>query len=491
MLKVAFIYAPLGHEVFEENLKIVDEDFGRLPPISLAYAASIAEAAGHEVRIVDANARRLNVEDVIRELRPFEPDILAFTLTTYMFRQTTRWMRELKMAFGIPVVAGGINVQLYPAATLTCDAIDYGILHFGVQGLPALLDAIEHGRDPVGLPEVVARDPNGSVIIGPIDPVPNPYLHMPPPARHLLPNALYHSIVSQRRNFTVMVTSTGCPMPCRYCAIPSRPRYRNPIDRVMAEIRECHQVHGVREIDFFDADFFVNRKWSMEFCQRLIDEHLDLEWSCRAGLDRLDREILELARKSGCRQIYVGIETPEPAALSLLRKNLSMDRVRERLQEMRDTGIRALGFFMIGVPGETHASALHTIRYALSLPIDYAQFSRMIAKPGSDLQKELVERTGSDYWEDWVRGLPVPSRVPNLWSTIGEDAIEAWTKFAYIAFYYRPGYVLKALGRMRSADETWRSARTAMRMLGGALHFDRSRKVQSGCEDREDSTTSH
>ena len=59
MLRVAFVYAPLGHESFEENLLVVDEDFGRLPPLSLAYAAAVAEAAGHKALVVDANAQGL------------------------------------------------------------------------------------------------------------------------------------------------------------------------------------------------------------------------------------------------------------------------------------------------------------------------------------------------------------------------------------------------------------------------------------------------
>ncbi len=142
---------------------------------------------------------------------------------------------------------------------------------------------------------------------------------------------------------------------------------------------------------------------------------------------------------------------------------------------MRRIGIRPLGFFMIGVTGETHRSALATIGYAVSLPLDYAQFSRMIPKPASELHEELKKRTGADFWADWVLGRPVPTRLPNFHAAISEEAVEAYTKLAYLAFYYRPNYVLKALGRMRSWDEVQRSARTALRMLAGLGHRDGKR----------------
>lgn len=466
VLRVAFVYPPIIHESFEENLKVVDEDFGRLPPISLAYAAAIAEKAGHRAVLLDVNALGLTVEETIAQLREFRPDVLGFTLTTYMFRETTRWMGILRDALKVPTIVGGVNLRLYPAETLEHEAVDYGVLHFGTRGLPLLLEAIESGRCPAGLPEVVARDEAGRVVIGPIQPGHSPFPDLPPPARHLLPNDRYYSIISQRRPFTVMVTGTGCPARCSYCAIPDAPRFRNSVSGALDEVRQVVRDLGVREIDFFDADFFAGKAWTREFCQGLIEEKFDLEWSCRASIDSVTTELLALAKKAGCRQIYVGLETPDENALASMHRGVRPDKARRVLGTMHELGIRALGFFMIGVPGETHATARGTIAYALSLPIDYAQFSRMIAKPGSEHYRQLVATTGSDYWRDFVLQKAVPERLPNPWSRIGERAIEAYTRLGYVAFYYRPRLLARSIGRMRSLDEVHRSGRTALRMLG-------------------------
>jgi radical SAM superfamily enzyme YgiQ (UPF0313 family) len=471
-LNVACIYPPFGHHPFQENLAVVDEDFGRLPPLSLLYAAAVAERHGHRVIVVDANAHSLSLSEVVHRLREFRPDVLAFTLSTYAFDTATAWMDALRRQLKVPTVAGGVNVQLFPEATMAHPAVDYGVLHFGTAGFPALLDALEAGRDPAGLPEVVTRGADGTVCLGPVDRRTNPYLHLPAPARHLVDNRVYHSFISQRRNFTVMVTSTGCPFRCSFCAIPPRPRYLNPLDDVVREVRSCVTDHGIREIDFFDSDLFADRARGLELCRRLTALGTDLEWSCRTRVDRLDEELVRAARRSGCRKMYVGIETPSPAAQRALGKRVKLDCVPANLRMMRRLGVRPLGFFMLGVPGETHRTALRTIAYALGLPLDYAQFSRMIPKPGSEMHRELVERLGEDPWVAHLRGQQRLGRLPNLWSSIGEAAIERYTKLAYAAFYYRPTYVLRALARMRSLEELARSGRTALRMIAALAYHD-------------------
>jgi anaerobic magnesium-protoporphyrin IX monomethyl ester cyclase len=467
--RVAFVYVPTGHVHFGENLRVVDEDFGLLPPLSLAYAAAIARRAGHTIDLIDANVLRLSRAETLARLRRFRPDAVCCSVSTYMFRHTTDWMAFFKRELGVATIAGGINVRLFPRETLAHAGIDYGVLHFGLRGLPALLAALAAGRSPAGLPEVVARDRAGEVVAGPVDLAGNPFDELPLPARDCLPNEKYCSIISQRRNFTIAVASTGCRHTCSFCAIPGLPRHQNTVENVVQEVRESVTRHAVREIDFFDADFFADKEWAHALCVELAARRLDLEWSCRARLEHLDRATLALAYRAGCRKIYVGIETPNEAALRAMRKQLRLARISDTLGTMREVGIRPLGFFMLGVPGETYASAWRTIRHALSLPLDYAQFCRMIAKPGSHYARGLMQQTGHDYWREYVLGRRLPRRPKNIWSHIDDRAVERLCALAYLAFYFRPQYFVRALLKMRSFDELARSARTAGRMLVGFL----------------------
>ena len=463
-MRVAFVYAPYRHKRFSENLEVVDEDFGLLPPINLAWAAAIAEAAGHRVQLIDARAEGLSLSETLHRLRKFGAEAVGFYFSTYMFHDTMAWARAVRKALEVPILAGGVHLSLYPRETLASGEVDYGIAGLAVDALPALLEALQNGREPTGIPGVVRRS-QGGVVVEPPQNDRHAFARHPFPARHLLPNDRYYSITSQRRNFTVMLTSTGCPQKCSFCPIAHIPYRLRPVDRVLDEIATCVHRFGIREIDFFDADLAASRGRLMDLCDGLMALRLDLEWSCRSCIDSLDRPTLTRMADAGCRKVYLGIETPNETMLRQVNKRLDTSQVQKVIRMAQEVGIRPLGFFMTGLPGETRTTLLRTIRYALSLGLDYAQFSRTIAKPGTDLHRMVIARTGTDPWRDFVLGLRPEERLPTPWTNLSSTEIEAWTKAAYLAFYFRPTYLGHAVSRFRSLDEATRSARTALRMI--------------------------
>ena len=471
MARVAFVFAPYHHKRFAENLFVVDEDFGVFPPLNLAYAAAIAEKAGHEVMLIDANALRLTLAETIEKLRQFLPKYVGFYFSTYMFHDTLRWAAGIREKLDVTILAGGINLSLYPEESLSHRVIDYGVVGEALHALPDLLEALEGNRSPRNIPGVCWREHDAVVFEPPRDGDLD-FNDFPFPARHLLPNDRYYSITSQRRNFTIIMTAKGCPYSCSYCAIAKIPYRARSVDNVLREIEECARRYNVHEIDFFDADFPLNRKRVVALCEGILELGLDLEWSCRSRVDSVDDGLLRLMHKAGCRKIYFGIETPSETHLRTMKKNITTHRVIKTLAATRAAGIRALGFFMTGVPGETHQSLLRTIFYAISLDLDYAQFSRTIAKPCTDLDSELIERTGKDFWRDYVLGRVEEARMPSPWTEMNGQSVEVWTKIAYYAYYYRPTYIWKALRRMQSFDEFKRSTKTALRMLAKALQSD-------------------
>jgi radical SAM superfamily enzyme YgiQ (UPF0313 family) len=461
-MKIAFVFAPYTHKPFSENLRVVDEDFGVFPPVSLAYAAAIAEQAGHDVIIIDANAERLSLTETIARLRGFGPQAVGFYFSTYMFHDTLAWARAIKAALGVTILAGGINVGLYPHETMHHDTIDYALIGQAPRALPALLEALDNGREP-DLPGVCWRRDGEVECREPVEGLPN-FDAYPFPARHLLSNERYFSVTSQLRNFTVMVTAMGCHQTCTFCAIAPLPFVVRSADSVLDEMQVCVERFGVREIDIFDADFLFRRRRVEQICEGIRERGLRFEWSCRACIDSLDRDLLELIHAAGCRKLYLGIETASKDNLRRMNKRLSLP-VHQVVAQVQRVGIRPLGFFMTGVPGETHKSLLETIRFALRLDLDYAQFSRTIAKPGSALDREMTRTGGMDWWREHVLGPQLERRLPTPWTGMTDQQIERWTKLAYFAFYYRPTFMLRAVRRVRSSEEFFRGVRTALRMV--------------------------
>lgn len=463
-MRIALLHYSYSPKAFSENLSPVDEEFCLAPPIILAYVAGILERSGHKVMLLDARALGLSKEQALEKIRNFSPHMLGFRSETYHFHDALEWVSYLKTRLRIPVFTGGVNMDLYPKETLSHDEIDYGIVGEAIEALPLFLRALENGDELSGLPALAYKDKDGYIRINPAPIKQVDFDSYPHPARHLLPNEKYYSFISQRRNFTIMLTSTGCPFKCTFCAIPSSYRFRSP-GSVIEEVQSCYRDYNIREIDFFDAVLFMPRPRIMEILRRLKNLKLDLEWSCRARVDLTDDEMLKAASEAGCRQIYYGIESVEQDVLNRINKNIAPEKIVRAISLSKKYGIRAMGFFMIGNSGDTVESVRNTIRFAKRLDLDFIQVCRAIAKPGTQLDKEMIKSTGIDFWREHVLGNKIEERLPSPWTGLSERQKAALTKEFYLKFYFRPTIIFRRLRQLKSLVEFFRYLRVGLKVF--------------------------
>lgn len=443
----------------------MDEEFCLAPPIILAYVAAILERYGHKVQLLDAHALGLSKEQALERIKSFQPDILGFRSETYHFHDALAWIRYLKENLNIPVVSGGINLSLYPEETLSHREIDYGIIGDALMSLPELLKAIEYGGVLDGISGVIYRK-NGKIAINEPAEKSADFDSFPFPARHLLSNEIYYSFISQLKNFTIMVTATGCPFCCVFCAIHPNTHYRvRSAKNVVDEIELCCRDFGIREIDFFDATFFLPRPRVFEIFEGIKKRRLKIEWSCRTRVDAVDEDILRQASSSGCRQIYYGIESVNTNVLKAIKKDIKAEQIRQAVKWSRKYGIRTMGFFMAGNPRDTRESIRSSIEFAKSLGLDFIQVSRAIAKPGTELDGLMIKETGKDYWRQHVLGKKIEGRLPTPWSNLSETQIEVLTKEFYTKFYFRPKIIWNRVVQLNSFEELKRYIGAGLKML--------------------------
>ena len=472
-MKIALIHPPFHHRKFSENLKVVDEEFTLSPPIILAYIAAILERASHSVILIDAHSLKLSQEDAFKKADEFNPDLIGFRLDTYGFQESLEWIRYFKLKIGKPIMVGGINLSIYPKETMAHKEIDYGLIGEAIESLPMFLKCFGDETRYKKIPGLCWRDANGAVIINPEAKSLVPFDNYPFPARHLLPNHVYNSFVSQVKNFTIMLTSTGCPYKCKFCAIAALNHWRQrSVENVIKEIEQCYYDYGIREIDFFDATFFVNKQWSIKFCEEIIKRKLNISWTARSRVDLADEDVLKMAAKAGCRMIFWGIESSSRNVLHQVNKEITPQQVPYAIKTAKKFGIRNLGFLMVGNPGDTEKSIKQTVEFAKGLDLDYVQICRAIPKPNTQFHKELIQKTGFDYWKEFVSLKVGEERIPMHWIDMPQDKVEKLLKWSYYSFYFRPGYILKILFKIKSIGEFIRYATTALKMLFNYLHTD-------------------
>jgi radical SAM superfamily enzyme YgiQ (UPF0313 family) len=137
---------------------------------------------------------------------------------------------------------------------------------------------------------------------------------------------------------------------------------------------------------------------------------------------------------------------------------------RDVVSRTRAHGIHTFGYFMVGNPHEDATSIRQTIRLALELDLDYAQFSKVTPMPATEMYTLLLKETGRDYWREHIEK-GVDEDIPRPFCDLSDAEIQRWTRLAYLRFYYRPSYVLRAMRRVQSREELVRSVKTAWQML--------------------------
>lgn len=450
-MRLGLVFNPFSYKLHEENLKIVQRFFGLFPPLSLAWVASIAEKAGHEVTLIDARTLRLSKEDVLDRLREFGPDMIGFMMTTYMFRETLEWIRYLKRHLKVPVMVGGYNLRVYPRESVTPEEIDFGVVEHAYYTVPKLFEELGGSGRLSDVPGLAFKD-NGKIIVTPHE-MTIDFDKFPNPARHLLPNELYAEFPTERRNFTVMVTSLGCPRGCLFCEAGNT-RYgpRSP-GTVVAEMEECYRKYGVREIDIFDYEFPCLRGRTLEICRLLKEKNMDLTWACRSRVDSVDEDLLREMKKAGCRRIYYGLESGNQEILDRVKKGITLKQIEDTIRITKDIGIRPLGFFLIGSPGETRETVRQTVKFAKRLDLDYVQFSKTLAKPLTPLWKKMVEETGYDYWREYILGNIEEQVLPRPWTELSNEEIDRIARRAYLSYHSRPLFLLRSTLKVKTWSE--------------------------------------
>lgn len=196
-------------------------------------------------------------------------------------------------------------------------------------------------------------------------------VHVPPrpgPALATLPSAQYaDEIVSALADPELGVTQArGCYWgKCDYCDYVelygvSKPfRGRHP-DAVVDELEDLHRRYGVTRFTLITES--IPPAFARRFAQLLIDRNLPIQWTSFAMVDRrFDAELLRLVAQSGCRCLYIGMESMTTRVLDLVHKSADRDENIRFLQDARRAGVSLRVNLIPNLPSTTYEEALRSL----------------------------------------------------------------------------------------------------------------------------------
>jgi anaerobic magnesium-protoporphyrin IX monomethyl ester cyclase len=169
------------------------------------------------------------------------------------------------------------------------------------------------------------------------------------------------------------------------------------MDQIFEEIRDIRNW-GYDGLWIADDGFTLELDHLRAFCEKLIREKLDMKWFCLSRVDSITRRDMDLMQQSGCRKVYLGLESGSNEVLRLMNKQTTVEMAEETVALFAQSGIKSAGFFMIGYPGETYASIETTLEWSLTLPLDEISFTIPYPLPGTKFfEKTISVREEADW----------------------------------------------------------------------------------------------
>jgi radical SAM superfamily enzyme YgiQ (UPF0313 family) len=435
MAKIALINPPISGK--KPSLLI--------PSLGLGYLASALQQSGLEVCIIDAPGKGMDLEGVVREVASLKPEIAGISATTPLKDSAYRLARRLRGLVKWTVMGGAHPTAVGLKIFEQCPEIDFGFRGEAEEIFPQLAKKLMAGDKNLELPGVIFPGHDAHPVL-----VSDPE-HLPFPAWGLMPMKNYRHPLLPGEPVATLISSRGCPYQCIFCdksVCGSKFRPRSA-ENVLREIQELYSANGVRAIIFYDDLFTLKPERVIEICRKLIETGLKIHWKCEGRVNIINPEMLAWMKKAGCEVIAYGIESAHQKSLDWLQKGVKVEQIKQAVRLTRDAGIKVLGYFIFGIPGETLEEELQTVELAVNLKLDYVQFASLSPFPGSKLY-ELAVKQG------WYRestgpapeeyGESRPLLITDYWT---EQRLNEIMKKAYRRFYFRPGYILKTASRPR------------------------------------------
>ncbi len=370
------------------------------PSLALMTLAAVLRDK-HDVKVVDAEALKLNWMDVKGVIRNMAPDVLGVSCTTLTFRGMVKTVKLAKLAYpNIHVMIGGAHVSSQPHKSLALTGADCAVVgegeltvesaltHCGVlyNSKPADLDTLPYPARDLFTPRVDSEWYVGN----------DPIIQNPE---------------------TTVIWQRGCPHRCSFCthSVFGQVNRRRSPENIVKELQQIKDNYNVKTIFVYDDEAFgMNRsetKWLTEVCRNIVDGGVNgFKYKTQARCHRkyVTDEMLSAMREAGFEAVMLGCESGSQKVLDAINKHLTIEDIKFTVKKCKDHGFKVYTYWMIGNKTETVEDAKKTLALMRELAeyIDARRVAILNPLPGSDIYGEAM-RNGwiTNYnFSHWIQG---------------------------------------------------------------------------------------
>jgi radical SAM superfamily enzyme YgiQ (UPF0313 family) len=374
----------------ERRHSLIQQIYTPYESLGLAYVTAYLRQHGHHVVMIDGAAEVLSAKATLRKMKTRRADMVGFAMPSLeLAREYHRANPEAILCFG------GHHTSLVHREIMNEFPGDPRVVVIRGEGEIPALELVRHLDDRNTWGQVPGLDwwDGERLVENPPAPFIQDLDSLPFPARDHL-----HKVLD-RGGQALITASRGCFFRCTFCSIhifyQRTWRTRSP-EGVVTEIKQLIEADPrCRTFWFVDDDFFApqqeDHSIAREFFERVLAEGLQIEFDlfCRAA--DVEPELMALARRAGLRNALVGVESGVQRVLNFYRKGTTVERNREAVRIIQETGANAVVEFIMFEPWMTIEEVAQNLRFLKEIGKynPYMLSSKMVLHRGTQVYDDL------------------------------------------------------------------------------------------------------
>jgi radical SAM superfamily enzyme YgiQ (UPF0313 family) len=375
---------------------------------------------GHEVVLIDGNARPMNEESIAQYVRDEGIGLVGIGAMTRMVAKAYR-MADAVRATGVKVVMGGPHVTEMADEALGRDG---GVRH---------ADAVALGEADQTWPRIVEDAERGELkdVYAPVDafgqeqkPSLQPYPAIPWDVINLdqfnlVPGMfapLLKKIGGGWGTFRIipMESGRGCPYGCEFCTVTGffgdSIRFRSNqsvVDELLLLKARAKKEGGQIAVFFIDDNFAINPKRTKSLLRDIIAANAQVHWVAQISANLLrDDELVDLIAQAGGKWIFIGMESIDPTNLASVNKGFNKPgEYAVVLDRLALRNVYAITSFIFGMDNDSTGVADRTLQAIRTWPPGLPIFGLLTPLPATPLYKRLEAAgrlTRPKHWQEFI-----------------------------------------------------------------------------------------
>ena len=362
---------------------------GDIPNLAAVYLTTFLRRSGLEARYINLFQYQ---KDLLREYLSEDPLCVAITTTFYVVNlplvEMIEFIREhnskVKIVVGGPLINNhhrNYHGDEFRAALDDIGADIYVIEGQGELTLSEIVTCLKNDGDLSGIPNIAYFEDKTLKTT-----------KVTPENNSLDRNVIdWNGFPEENLGPTIQTrTARSCAFKCSFCNYPTRAGALTlaSIESIERELNSMRDLGYVRNVVFIDDTFNVPFPRFKEICRMMIRNKYDFNWFSYFRCSNSDEEAIDLMAQSGCKGVFLGVESGSPTILVNMNKSATIQKYQQGIEWLRQYGILTFASLITGFPGETTETVSETIDFIRQTKPDYYRSQMWYCEPGTPIENQ-------------------------------------------------------------------------------------------------------